>query len=285
MSTSMPASPSGKRTRRFTEAEKAEIIRRYVAGENSYQLAEAFGSWPSAIQYHLRKAKAVRTAREFRLRRTLREDAFENAERDADAAYWVGFLMADGWVHTDAKRRSYLLISLSVRDCAHVESLQRFLGSNHMVSVEEKESGDVVHLAINSPRIVQALARYGIVPRKSLVAEARLLENDPAFWRGVIDGDGTVRWHRRGALLPPLPHISLVGSQRLVEQFRAFARSVSPAWKTRVVRRPGKAALYRCAATGRPALPLIRVLYEGHSMALARKSALADELLKWVPHH
>lgn len=98
--------PPGCKPKRFTNLEKGEMVQRYLAGEASPAIAVALGTCPNAIRYYLRKAKVMRGPHEYRQKCTLREDAFDGAEHDSVAAYWVGFLMADGCVRVrpDAPR-------------------------------------------------------------------------------------------------------------------------------------------------------------------------------------
>ena len=73
---------------------------------------------------------------------------------------------------------------------------------------------------MSSRRIVDDLGRHGVVPRKTLagVPASDALAAHPDFWRGMIDGDGTVGL-ARGKYGPVL---SLCGSPAIMAQFADF---------------------------------------------------------------
>jgi hypothetical protein len=195
---------------------------------------------------------------------TLREDAFD-CSSDPNAAYWVGFLMADGCVYG---RR--LSVCLAARDGEHVEKLRSFLGSTAPISARDN-GGNGRTLAISSWRLVTALARYGVVPRKSLTAKVLGLEDDRDFWRGAVDGDGSVAIYTRRA------ELHLNGSRRMMDQFAAFvARHTGLVAKVAGRYRPEIARVRYC---GSSAAEVARLLYEGSAVALERKAAVAAELM------
>ena len=61
---------------------------------------------------------------------------------------------------------------------------------------------------------------YGFTPRKSwdgCITDQRLL-NSRHFWRGMIDGDGSIGYRKRDGY----PLLSLVGTKIMIDQFRYF---------------------------------------------------------------
>lgn len=141
---------------------------------------------------------------------TLNENAFEKL--DDTASYWLGVLMADGSVD---HQRGISRLRLGLKDTTLVEEFRDFLGSNHPI----KDRGDAHILEVTSHHLVKSLEQYGIVPNKTKTAKAHPdLVGRAAFWRGVIDGDGCT-YVRKG-----YPHIVLVGSENLMDQFLAFVK-------------------------------------------------------------
>lgn len=129
-------------------------------------------------------------------------------EESPTAAYWIGFLMADG--HFSDRR---LAVKVSVSDIEHVRSLAAWLGPNFRVKVERR--GTIASLACQQPATVAALReRFDISSRKTYeppralpYASEELLT---AWLIGLIDGDGTVRLQtgRRGAIASLVAHAS-----------------------------------------------------------------------------
>ena len=78
-------------------------------------------------------------------------------------------------------------------------------------------------LTLTSWRMLEALARLGIVPRKSATLKpwdgpADLM---PHYWRGLVDADGHIS-------LDPTWELGLVGTEAVVTAFGAWAKSVEP---------------------------------------------------------
>lgn len=127
---------------------------------------------------------------------TLNETVFDNLE-SPDARYWAGYLITDGCVyenHGDIRRLGLRQARKHRRQC---EQLAQFLETNIPIDDYSKETFGAVRefsfLQITSKRICDQLLKYGIFPAKTKIANpADFLVNDCDFWRGVIDGDGSV---------------------------------------------------------------------------------------------
>lgn len=129
-------------------------------------------------------------------------------EQTPIAAYWIGFLMADG--HFSERR---LAVKVSVLDVDHVRSLADWLGPGFRVKTER--GGTIASLSCQQPTTVRALReRFDISPRKTYDPPSRLPYEDTALltaWLiGLIDGDGTIRvpYGRRGAMASVVAHLA-----------------------------------------------------------------------------
>ena len=112
------------------------------------------------------------------------------------SAYWLGFLMADGSRGKDHTLR----LKLQIGDRDHVEQFARFLGCPGRPLREDHDGRDnrTIAVQLRSAALSRDLERRGVVQRKSLDgcrAHASLAASG-AFWRGVLDGDGTVCFDR-----------------------------------------------------------------------------------------
>ncbi len=139
-----------------------------------------------------------------------------------ESAYWIGFLMADGCVSREHAGKSLRLsLRLSVKDREHLERFRAWLGSRH--AIYEKDHLDPAGkprrsccLQIASEPLCTALCRWGVQPRKTgRKAPAPELENDRDFWRGCVDGDGSVY---EGA-----SRVYLSGGRPIVDAWSAWA--------------------------------------------------------------
>lgn len=275
----------------YTAEAKVAILAEYAAGASMHALQRKYGGTRFTISRMTASAGVRhRTAAERQRRLPVRHDAFADAAASEEAAYWVGMLMADGCVyyHTAGRGEShYLHLGLHAKDLSHIEKYKSFLRAEQKIvhtSVLRKPVRDkppvrvdMCELRIGSRQLVADLAKYGVVPRKSKIAEVVGLENNRHFWRGVIDGDGNLRWTTNARLPDQHPRacLQVIGSKFLMSQFERYCNSIVGA--------AGKAHRSReCWAfllNSNKAADMIAHLYMNCTTALDRKMALAHEIL------
>lgn len=131
----------------------------------------------------------------------LNEDYFEEIDTE-EKAYFLGFLMADGYVQGERR----IAITLQAGDVEILEALKAAIGSNSPIrnkisKLNGKEFASV-HFSMCSIKIAQDLQKWGIVERKSWEAQYPDLPDEPrihaGFIRGLLDGDGCVTGQSRG---------------------------------------------------------------------------------------
>ncbi|PWT72052.1 MAG: hypothetical protein C5B60_10040 [Chloroflexi bacterium] len=147
-------------------------------------------------QYERRCAK---TPPKYRWHRNeVRHDFFANVTTPLQA-YLLGFLAADGNVLAPLNRIS---VELSTKDLDLLTLIRNTLAPGHQLrkrtrcaSDKRYGSGESCTLSFTSARMVQDLARYGIVPAKTLhLRWPSLLPTEMArdFLLGYFDGDGHI---------------------------------------------------------------------------------------------
>lgn len=189
------------------------------------------------------------------------------------AAYWVGFLMADGCVHSNK-----VVINLASKDKDHLYRFREFLGSTHAISDDTLStmgfgSGTFNRFTFRSTAITNRLKELGVQPRKTQTAEAPpQLAYDRDFWRGMVDGDGCLGLHSKRRMSP---RIRLKGTRRITEQFLDFAKSIHPVW-AKPRQAPG---CFEVSISDRPAFAVISALYADCCVALERKLEIARGIL------
>lgn len=124
------------------------------------------------------------------------EFVFMNIDTSAKA-YWLGFLYADGCVHTNRNE-----VSINITDKEHVEKFKNFLGAKNHRITESKDSRwenakTLYQLSIKDEQIHKDLIKWGCVPQKTLVIDK--IPNIPRdfishFIRGYFDGDGSLHY-------------------------------------------------------------------------------------------
>jgi hypothetical protein len=206
------------------------------------------------------------------------DNAFADAEHSPLAAYYVGLIMADGCVMRPGPRCAILAISLAGDDGIQVRRLAKFLDFQGEVTIFQPNNGlnaaPQTRISVSSLKICNDLERYGVVERKSLIADPKLLLDSVEFWTGMIDGDGCVNWLPNGKKRR-VASIGLVGSHGCVEGFAKF-----------IERRTGIAAsvfpgrrIWSVRYSGWYAVEVITLIYGSAPFALPRKLKMAQELL------
>lgn len=265
---------------RLSKEDREEVVRRYVAGESSIQLAEHFPiGFGSILELVKRRGHPIRE--QHYNRKPVNHDYFEKIDCERKA-YWVGFLLADGCVTNGG-----VALRLAIKDQYHVEQFKADLESDHAVTIVPgrvqkpmKGTGQIVcggpsaHFSVKSDKMVADLQRVGIVERKSLTAVPPVLRDDLQghFWRGVIDGDGSIR-HMLGET------VRLVGSKAVCEGFAEWVRRTTGG--PTAVRQHG--SVWQVTTWRREKLcQLLRALhYHDCEVCLARKQLRANYLFNW----
>lgn len=257
---------------KLSPAQVEEIGMRYAAGTSSPAIATALGITPTAVRHHLSRIGIQRRSAEHASRiYSVDETAFDTVT-DA-SAYWAGFLITDGCIHGNS-----VIINVSVDDLSHVELFRNFLGSNKPVRVygPGKSSfgvGDMARFEVRCTRLCNALRKFGVTERKTHTAVAGdCVISNRHFWRGVIDGDGTVCLSRSRNY----PLLSLCGASKvLIDQFASFCGKIVRGRQFKVCsQRHG--TFWAVAVPGTYAVRIIDELYTDAPDCLNRKKRIAS---------
>ncbi len=194
-----------------------------------------------------------------------------------DKAYWLGFIAADGCISNTGRGYLRLQIKLARKDREHLVTLHKALKANRPIQDNEQWSlgkkRPYSTLAVSSPRLTQALMSHGIIPRKTDVLEpwngpAHLI---PHYWRGLVDGDGSVTLSDKGVW------VGFTGSEALVRAFLHWAHAVCGTNSQPRRGTMGNQRYWTTQVGGTVGvLRLLAALYDDAPVALARKRALAD---------
>lgn len=177
-----------------------------------------------------------------------------------ESAYAIGFIQADGNIWG-----SRLAIGLKVSDIGILKDLARCMGSTAPIKMRQGKYGPGVRLEVHSARIVNVLRSWGIHERKSHTASThpKLLLNRN-YWRGIIDGDGTILIDKKYASR----RLSLVGSRYICEEFLAFCRHHGCGGSVSVAKHK---SIFFVGVYGREAEKMAYSLYGGAKISLERK--------------
>lgn len=275
---------AGINRRGFLSADTKEAIAaQYVAGGASRALGKLHKTTGQTILAVLRE-KGVAFRHPTKARKyALDESAFDLPLTD-EAKYWVGFLITDGCVSTT--HGNSVILALAPRDVEHLEKFRLFLKTD--IPISRNKGGGIcvigsnrpmirkpsLRVSVSSKRLVETLTDLGVTPRKTFTASAHnSLISSVDFWRGVIDGDGSVGICKNGS-----PFISVCGASTvLLGQFADFAGSVIG--RRVKVSKAVNDNVWQCALGGPTARTLAGVLYRSAKVFLDRKHAKALQVM------
>jgi len=203
----------------------------------------------------------------------LNRHAFDSISEDS--AYWIGFLMADGCV--DSQNR--ITIRLKASDIGHLVKFKDFMQSGSAIRNSVGGSGTEIRgITVCSKDLTIKLGEYGVKPNKSLdaVCPGILLDNRD-FWRGVVDGDGSLNQsHKDRPLSTGYIRFSLCGSYTMMHQFQDFLR-IQLGFDG-IYRNHGKIA--EIQVNGSKAKKLVEYLYARSTVYLDRKYETAIKFIQ-----
>jgi hypothetical protein len=102
------------------------------------------------------------------------------------------------------------------------------------------------------------------------------------FWRGLIDGDGTVTWNSRRSTdgtIHRRPYVQVLGSKALLDQWCEFVVATIGGARPSVRPKPGTRVLHMTTLIAIRAWRMLAVLYDTPGPALERKASAAREML------
>lgn len=177
----------------WSEDQMKYIISEYKKGKTLSALGREFGVSYSTIR-NLLKRKGIKTKGN---KRNFPRDEFYFSNIDSkEKAYWLGFLYADGCVHSNSNE-----ISITLKDRDHLEKFRKAIKSNNKIgeSIDKRFSSmpKIYHFSIKDKQLKSDLIKWGCAPNKSLTLTK--IPNIPRdfvshFIRGYFDGDGSLHW-------------------------------------------------------------------------------------------
>lgn len=177
----------------WSEDQMKYIISEYKKGKTLSALGREFGVSYSTIR-NLLKRKGIKT--EGNKHNFPRDEFYFNNINSKEKAYWLGFLYADGCVHSNSNE-----ISITSKDRDHLEKFRKAIKSNNKISesIDKRFSSlpKIYHFSIRDKQLKSDLIKWGCVPNKSLTLTK--IPNIPRdfvshFIRGYFDGDGSLHW-------------------------------------------------------------------------------------------
>lgn len=238
-----------------------EIVKLYNDGLLVLDIAKKYKVSKNTIYRTLERAGCNRKIRKYNIDETV-FDTLDNEH----AAYWLGFIYADGYIPID---RNYLSVGLQVKDEDHLHKLKEFLNTNAPIRYYKQNNYIQARLSVSSFRLCEELRGLGIiVGRNNFTLSAKFLTRDTQrhFIRGLVDGDGWVSKNNKS------PLVGVVGQHDILDWINSIVHdelSLDIQEKEKV----GKNNIVQSISfRGRlQAVKLASWLYDGASIFMPRK--------------
>lgn len=200
-------------------------------------------------------------------------------------AYFFGLAQTDGHLDGSATTKGRLLINLAKRDEAVLYELVKILPVRATITRRSSVTNfsnsipfESTALGVFDRRLRAELMDLGLpAGAKSLIVAPPFPPfSERDYWRGVIDGDGSLGITAKGYAF-----LSLVtSSEAMAAGFIAFAAGLTGV--TRQTSRNKRDGVYNIAFFNEDARKLVSVLYYPDALAIPRKVAAAVVVQDWI---
>lgn len=273
---------------RITESQIDSLCEAYKSGMTHRQAASHARISQSATLKYLRQRGVVReqNAPDY----SVNHSAF--ATITDQSAYWAGFILADGNI-TRRPQNQYrdwnptITVMLSLQDWFQVQKFNDFISPGRPVSVcyperaeVEKGRSAMARTVIYSKQIADDLESLWITEKKTHTARVHdSLKDNRHFWRGVVDGDGSLSFvaQKNTKYSVPYQRFNIVGTTDVCQKFYEWAKPFLPGCEAKIVKVNYCKSLYSLALGGKYAAKIASVLYDDCSLYLDRKKVIAEQ--------
>ena len=191
----------------------------YISGKSQKELASELGTYNTTIRRILIR-NGVEVRPQHIARRTLARNPFDGS---FDADYFLGYIAADGCVHSNSNR-----VSLCTnKDPQILEEYIKFLGVGKVLKYKNTTYNVMEYsVRVRDKEVHEYLQSLGLTPKKSLTLEYRGTWTWE-FVRGVFDGDGSI-FKTEGNLRFSIAS----GSKKFAMQLMKFLKDYRPTYTT-----------------------------------------------------
>lgn len=263
----------------WTEEQVAYIIDKYINENYTLkQLGSEFGCSYVTIRNLLNKHHIQSRGNK---QGYPRNEFYFNKIDTPEKAYWLGFLYADGCVHSHNYE-----VSINITDKEHVEKFKKAIGAiNHRITETMdsrwKNAKILYQLSIKDKQLHNDLIKWGCIPQKSL--QLNSFPNIPRdyvshFIRGYFDGDGSLHYLQGTNNF----RISFLGTPEFLKEIQKETQT------TQISLAKGTGQAYVLQIAGRKqVVRILEYLYQDseEKTRLDRKYKKYLDCLKWAHLH
>ncbi|MBO7518451.1 MAG: hypothetical protein J6T31_05010 [Methanobrevibacter sp.] len=253
------------------------------------------------LDLHFREKTEIEKAN-YRRAYSVDDDYFENIDSQKKA-YWLGWILTDGYVKTSVNSKRNGLVSvnniglhLQKTDLSVLEDFNKDLNSTFPISsraertvkttIANKEkiinTKESCTLDISSAKMIQDLAKYGIHQNKTydvVFPEALDSKYYPGFIAGVISGDGCVNIklnHGKTYIL----RCMIAGTFDLIDNIKnILVKEIGVNPDKKITKNKGSKCLYTLELNQTETIALYYWLQKNEISLMERKNKLIEEFL------
>lgn len=260
-------------------------------GSTPEEVAEKFNVSLECVLNRQSKNKWKKQSMRGKTKYSFDETFFDNIDNEKKA-YWLGFMMADGFITSKRERPRHGVemqsfgITLSAKDIEHLEKFKADLNSDHPIYTykcynTQFSGSPTSRLMIGSQHAVDSLKKWGIVENKTFFCKMPDIKDElkPAFIRGYSDGDGSI------IILKDFRFSwELTGTKELLTSILCFLGKENLKLSQRWPERENNN--YRATIFGRDqVVNLLDIIYKDATVYLERKYQKYLEMKKWKENH
>jgi hypothetical protein len=260
---------------KLTLSQREQIPALYLSGKNTKEIGRIFSVDDCTINYHLQKA-GIKRRTQAQTHKTcfVNNNAFD--ELTPEVCYWLGLFFADGTMSKKEGQTPVLALGAAERDKDHVYRLAAFLKSTYKIGYRPPipagngiiRSSAYYTMTIGSQRLYDRLKAVGYDRHNSYPIIKLRRSRD--FWRGAVDGDGSV------FISAGRPRIVFAKGKKLTDAFLEYVRIIYPKVRAKVSPRVN---IFTTNISGLAAYAAISEIYYPGAVALCRKAQIAKEII------
>lgn len=165
--------------------------------------AKKYNIGKNTLSEYFKKNNITKNKKNFQKDISFNKTFFDNIDSE-EKAYWLGFIMADGWTRLDKNNKpSQMSIEINKKDIEILQNFKKSINSSHNIKERKRiqKTGyisEVCSITISCQHMTRKLIEYGVIPNKTyygFINESIFNNNEELIFhylRGYSDGDGTI---------------------------------------------------------------------------------------------
>lgn len=208
-----------------------------------------------------------------------------------ELSYIIGFIQADGNIFIDKSGNRRMTMELSIKDKDILERISLYFNNLNIKTTLSTRTRDTNYcknytsatLSIYNKDVINNFIKYGVPAGKksNIISIPTMSISEQDYWRGMIDGDGSLGFRKSSNSNKLHPFISLViSSEELKNNYlNLISRLINKNIKSSRNKRDN---VYNIVLSYGSAIKMVsHIYYDGHDISLNRKSMIAEKIKNW----